>query len=61
MAKKKSSDKAGYVMLGVAIDYFLFRPVRALKPLWTFWLGIVVGAFSCIGIENFAELIRSLT
>jgi hypothetical protein len=62
MAKKKTnkSDKVGYVMLGVAVDYFLFRPVRTLKPFWTFILGFVVGAIYTIGVEKIADVIRTV-
>jgi hypothetical protein len=56
--KKKLTDKAGYIMLGVAVDYFLFKPARALKPLWTFWVGVVAGVLWSVGMERFMEFVN---
>lgn len=61
MSKKKTSrltDKAGYILLGVCIDYFFFKPVRALKPLWTFWVGFVFGLLCYVGIENIVSFLN---
>jgi len=52
MEKSKLTDKAGYVMLGVCLDYFLMKPVRVLKPMATFWVGVACGFLYAIGMEN---------
>jgi hypothetical protein len=55
---KKLTDKASYMLLGVLIDYFLFKPVRVLKPLWTFWVGFVFGLLCSVGIEGIASFFQ---
>jgi len=52
MKTPKLTDKAGYIMLGVCLDYFIMKPVRVLKPMLTFWVGVFCGLAYAIGMEN---------
>lgn len=61
MSAKKMTDKAGYVMLGVAVDYFIFKPVRTLKPLLTFWVGVVAGILWSIGMDTLMEIAQNIS
>jgi hypothetical protein len=39
----KMQDKLGWLGLGICIDYFIFRPVRLVRPILLVSLGFALG------------------
>jgi len=58
--KMKRTDKLGYIGLGVCIDYFIFKPVRKLRPLWFISIGFALGAVYTYGIHHIINYVKAL-
>lgn len=58
--KKKIQEHLGYIGLGVCIDYFIFRPVRKLRPLWFFAAGVVVGMIYSWGLDKIVSAVKGV-
>lgn len=43
---KKLRKYMGWVGLGICLDYFIFKPIRALRPLVLMAAGFFTGIFS---------------
>ena len=56
--KARRHDRLSYLLLGVCLDYFIFRPATKLKPLLFVGIGVVIGMLSCWGIENIIKFIQ---
>jgi hypothetical protein len=56
--KARRHDRLSYLLLGVCLDYFLFRPATKLKPLIFVIIGVVIGTLSSWGIENIVKFIK---
>ena len=58
MADKMSKKEGlGYVMLGVCLDYFLFKPVRILQPIFYIVFGFVMGIVYTAGFEKIVAVV----
>jgi hypothetical protein len=42
----KVADNLGWIGLGICVDYFVFKPVRTLRPLLYIGIGYVIGALT---------------
>jgi hypothetical protein len=59
-SKTTTSDKFGWLMLGMCVDYFIFRPVRFLRPLWYIGVGFAIGCVYSYGLGNIANFVKGL-
>jgi hypothetical protein len=50
--KTPLKERLGYLGLGIAVDYFIFKPVRKLQPLLLLGIGFVGGLFYAWGWEH---------
>lgn len=60
--KKPSSENSriGWLMLGIVIDYFIFRPVRSLRVLGYIVAGFILGFIYAQGLDRIAAFIKNL-
>jgi hypothetical protein len=57
---KRIQQKLGWIGLGVCLDYFIFRPIRLLRPLFTVALGFGISIFFIKTVERMVVFAKYL-